>query len=146
MENGFWKLPLFSIYNYYTSTQNQIQSFLHFQIDELYEEILYEVLNGIGCEASSDICQEALYDYIQEAFKITNDRHEEILEAARIKEPPEIRLNVEVIKAENLVPKDSNGFSDPFVTLYLESCGTHRYNTSVKPVTLNPLWEEHFSL
>ncbi|XP_037921818.1 protein unc-13 homolog 4B isoform X3 [Hermetia illucens] len=115
-------------------------------IDELYEEILYEVLNGIGCEASSDICQEALYDYIQEAFKITNDRHEEILEAARIKEPPEIRLNVEVIKAENLVPKDSNGFSDPFVTLYLESCGTHRYNTSVKPVTLNPLWEEHFSL
>lgn len=62
------------------------------------------------------------------------------------KEPPEIRLNVEIVKAEGLVPKDSNGFSDPFVTLYLESCTTHRYNTSVKPATLNPLWEEHFSL
>lgn len=65
---------------------------------------------------------------------------------AQQKEPPNIRLNVEIIKAENLMPKDSNGFSDPFVTLYLESKSSHRYNSSVKTETLNPLWEEHFSL
>uniref|UniRef100_A0A1B0BSP5 Uncharacterized protein n=1 Tax=Glossina palpalis gambiensis TaxID=67801 RepID=A0A1B0BSP5_9MUSC len=28
------------------------------------------------------------------------------------------------------MPKDSNRFSDPFLTLYLESNGSHRYNSS----------------
>ncbi|KAM8703190.1 hypothetical protein ACLKA7_007899 [Drosophila subpalustris] len=63
-------------------------------IEDLYEEILFEIYNNIGCEAN----------------------------------------------------EDPNGLSDPFVTLYLESNNSHRYNTSVKTETLNPIWEEHFSL
>ncbi|KAL9892595.1 protein unc-13 homolog 4B isoform X1 [Glossina fuscipes] len=114
-------------------------------IEDLYEEILYEIANNIGCE-SSDVCRESLIEFAQEAFKISNERHEDILKMAEQKEPPNVRLNVEIIKAENLMPKDSNGFSDPFVTLYLESNGSHRYNSSVKTETLNPVWEEHFSL
>lgn len=65
---------------------------------------------------------------------------------AEEKEAPEILLNVEVIEAKELMPKDSNGLSDPFVTLFLASNVTHRYNTSVKSATLNPTWEEHFAL
>lgn len=38
------------------------------------------------------------------------------------------------------------GLSDPFCTLFLSSSTAHRYNTSVKQETLNPVWEEHFSL
>jgi len=59
---------------------------------------------------------------------------------------PDILLNVEVIKAEGLRAKDCNGLSDPFCTLYLSNVPTQRYNTSVKPQTLAPSWEEHFSL
>lgn len=90
--------------------------------------------------------RETLIEYAQDVFKISNMKHEEIFAAASKKGPPNIRLNIEIIKCENLMPKDSNGYSDPFVTLYLGSNGSHRYNTSVKTETLNPTWEEHFSL
>lgn len=63
-----------------------------------------------------------------------------------MKKPPEMRLNVEVVEAKELEPKDPNGLSDPFVTMYVGTSPSHRYNTSVKPCTLNPMWEEHFSL
>lgn len=79
-------------------------------------------------------------------LQIVNERHDEMLKQAEQKEPPEIRLNVEVIEAQELQPKDPNGLSDPFVTMYIASSPTHRYNTSVKSATLNPVWEEHFSL
>lgn len=77
---------------------------------------------------------------------MVNERHTELFQQAEKREPPEIRLNVEIIEAKELQPKDPNGMSDPFITMYVQSAPTHRYNTSVKPATLNPLWEEHFSL
>uniref|UniRef100_A0A1B0AU29 C2 domain-containing protein n=1 Tax=Glossina palpalis gambiensis TaxID=67801 RepID=A0A1B0AU29_9MUSC len=98
-----------------------------------------------SCE-SSEVCRESLIEFAQEAFKISNERYEDILQMAEQTEPPNVRVNVEITKAENLMRKDSNGFSDPFVTLYLESNGSNRYNSSVKTETLNPVWEEHFSL
>lgn len=111
----------------------------------MYEEVLFEIYNNIGCE-TSDVGTKSLVEFAQDVFKIPNSTHLEISEIARMKEPPNLRLNVEVIKAENLLSKDSNGLSDPFVTLYLESNNSHRYNSSVKMSTLNPIWEEHFSL
>ncbi|XP_075147164.1 C2 and C2B_Munc13-like domain-containing protein staccato isoform X2 [Haematobia irritans] len=122
-----------------------IEKSVGMNIEDLYEEILFEITNNIGCEAN-DVCKESLIEFAQEAFKIPNAKHQEILKMSEGKEPPNIRLNVEIIKAENLLPKDSNGFSDPFVTIYLESKSSHRYNSSVKTETLNPIWEEHFSL
>lgn len=79
-------------------------------------------------------------------LKIANEKHEELYEAASNKEAPEIRLNVEIIEGKDIVPKDPNGLSDPFVTMFIQSSPTHRYNTSVKSETLSPTWEEHFSL
>lgn len=115
------------------------------QIEELYEEVLFEIFNNIGCD-DEELTEESLVHYVQDAFKISNEKHEEIMRVARNKEPPEICLNVEVIEAKELEPKDSNGLSDPFVTMYIASNPTHRYNTSVKSATLDPVWEEHFSL
>lgn len=117
-----------------------------FNIDELYTEILYVILHNVGCDFNYDTSQTALFSYAQEAFKIANDKHKQLLEAAENKEDPELMINVEVIQAKELRPKDSNGLSDPFVTLYLASNTSHRYNTSVKSMTLNPVWEEHFAL
>ncbi|XP_055903171.1 protein unc-13 homolog 4B [Eupeodes corollae] len=115
-------------------------------IEELYGEILFETLNNIGCPNSQETCPESLLDFIRDAFKVSQSKHDELYEIANGKEPPKVRLNVEIIKAENLMPKDYNGMSDPFVTLYIESNAVHRYNTSVKPMTLNPVWNEYFSL
>ncbi|EDW84880.2 uncharacterized protein Dwil_GK12905, isoform B [Drosophila willistoni] len=114
-------------------------------VEDLYEEILFEIYNNIGCE-TNNMSTKSLIEFTQEAFKIPNTTHLEISKVAMEKEPPNVRLNVEIIKAENLMSKDSNGLSDPFVTLYLESNNSHRYNSSVKTATLNPIWEEHFSL
>lgn len=117
------------------------------QIDELYEEILYEILHNVGgCDVGCEVGIPAMLTYVQDAFKISNDKHNQLLTQAEAKEPPEIMLNVEIVEAKELVPKDPNGMSDPFVTIYLMSNASHRYNTSVKSETLNPVWEEHFSL
>ncbi|GLH12149.1 Synaptotagmin 1 [Gryllus bimaculatus] len=115
-------------------------------IEELYLEVLYEILHIVGCDASAAEERAALFTYLQEAFKLDDDRHNELLERAKAKEAPNILLNVEVIEAKELKSKDANGLSDPFCTLYLTSANTHRYNTSVKSGTLCPTWEEHFSL
>lgn len=55
-------------------------------------------------------------------------------------------LNIEIIEGKDIKPKDANGFSDPFCTLFLSSTPQHKYNTSVKSQTLRPIWEEYFSL
>ncbi|XP_034426967.1 protein unc-13 homolog D [Hippoglossus hippoglossus] len=58
------------------------------------------------------------------------------------------RLRVEVLNAVNLIPLDSNGFSDPFVQLCLEP--HHIFPkveprcTQVKTCDLNPLFDEAF--
>uniref|UniRef100_A0A4Y0BLA7 Munc13-4 n=1 Tax=Anopheles funestus TaxID=62324 RepID=A0A4Y0BLA7_ANOFN len=122
-----------------------IEDVFGWNIEELYEEILFENIHNIGCD-DEELNVDVLFPYIQEAFKMSDEKHNEIMNIARNKEAPEIRLNVEIVEAKDLEPKDSNGLSDPFVTMYIASNPNHRYNTSVKAGTLNPLWEEHFSL
>ncbi|XP_063362418.1 protein unc-13 homolog 4B isoform X3 [Cydia amplana] len=120
---------------------------IDWNIDELYLEVLYEILHNVGgCDVGCEAGQLAMLSYVQDAFKISNDKHKQLLTQAEAKEPPELMLNVELVEAKDLVPKDPNGLSDPFVTIYLMSNSSHRYNTSVKSCTLNPVWEEYFSL
>ncbi|XP_046385161.1 protein unc-13 homolog 4B isoform X2 [Ischnura elegans] len=120
-----------------------ISNTMVWNLEELYSEVLYEILHMIGDGTEEE--REELYSYLREAFKFDEEKHNSLLEAARAKEAPDIVLNVEVIEAKELKPKDANGLSDPYCTLYLTS-GSHRYNTSVKSETLQPSWEEHFSL
>nr|XP_049462903.1 protein unc-13 homolog 4B isoform X2 [Anopheles coluzzii] len=122
-----------------------IEDVFGWNIEELYEEILFENIHNIGCD-DEELNVDVLFPYIQEAFKMSDEKHNEILQIARDKEAPQLRLNVEIVEAKDLEPKDSNGLSDPFVTMYIASNPNHRYNTSVKAGTLNPVWEEHFSL
>ncbi|XP_076251022.1 C2 and C2B_Munc13-like domain-containing protein staccato isoform X3 [Rhynchophorus ferrugineus] len=117
-----------------------------FNIDELYTEILYIILHNVGCDVSLEVGQNSLFSYAQEAFRIPNNKHRQLMDIAESKQDPELMINVEVIEAKELKSKDSNGLSDPFVTLYLASNSSHKYNTSVKSMTLNPIWEEHFAL
>jgi Ca2+-dependent lipid-binding protein len=87
-----------------------------------------------------------MFKFMQEAFRMTEDTHNELLEKARVKEPPELRLNIEIVEAKDLNPKDPNGLADPFVTLYIASAPAIKYTSSVQSATLCPKYEEHFSL
>ncbi|XP_025408650.1 protein unc-13 homolog 4B isoform X2 [Sipha flava] len=127
------------------SYKELISSLLELNINELYEEILHETLHSVGIEKNL-VNQENLIEFAQNAFKIDQDTHEAIYKAAMEKETPNIMLNIEIIEAKDLKPKDANGFSDPFCTLFLASSSQHKYNTSVKSQTLRPVWEEYFSL
>lgn len=128
-----------------TFARFQFFKFRRLQIEELYEEILYEILHNVGSDESK-VDPEALFPFMQEAFKFQLEVHEEMLEKARDKDAPELRLNIEVIEAKDLNSKDPNGLADPFVTLYIASAPNKRYTSSVKAETLNPKYEEHFSL
>lgn len=79
------------------------------QIEELYSEILFEVLHNVGCDVESNEEQTQIINYLKEAFHLEDDKHNLLLDAARAKEPPKILLNVEVIEAKDLRPKDANG-------------------------------------
>ncbi|XP_076293946.1 C2 and C2B_Munc13-like domain-containing protein staccato isoform X2 [Lasioglossum baleicum] len=115
-------------------------------IEELYAALVYMTQHQIGYDVCQECGQDTLLNHLQNAFKVDNETHESVLEKTRNMEPPEMHLNVEVIEAKELASKDSNGKSDPFCALYLESAPTRRYNTAVKTSTLSPVWEEHFEL
>ena len=112
----------------------------------LYKEILYEIIHNVGTSETNDMNQESLFNYIKEAFKINDETHTKCLEIVRNRQPPALLLNVEVICAKDIEIKDSSELTDPFVAMYLTSSKTLRFNTTVKPQTLNPIWEEKFSM
>ncbi|KAK7595440.1 hypothetical protein V9T40_013265 [Parthenolecanium corni] len=58
-------------------------------------------------------------------------------------------LIVGIIKCINLLPMDSNGFSDPFVKLWLKSStggSSPKYKTSIQWKNLNPVYNEEFAI
>ncbi|XP_020290678.1 protein unc-13 homolog 4B isoform X2 [Pseudomyrmex gracilis] len=126
--------------------RNFLAESIGLNIEELYAALVYMTQHQIGFDVSKECGEETLLNHLQNAFKVDNETHERVLEHTRNLEPPELHLNVEVIEAKELVSKDSNGKSDPFCVLYLESAPTRRYNTAVKTCTLSPVWEEHFEL
>ncbi|XP_025835633.1 uncharacterized protein LOC108733899 [Agrilus planipennis] len=55
-------------------------------------------------------------------------------------------LLVTIVKCANLLPMDNNGFSDPFVKLYLRPDPYHRkHKTTIKWKNLNPVYNEEFA-
>ncbi|XP_071872058.1 C2 and C2B_Munc13-like domain-containing protein staccato isoform X3 [Bombus fervidus] len=125
---------------------NFLAESMGWNIEELYAALVFMTQHQVGYDVSKECELETLLNYLQNAFKVDNDMHERVLHETKNMEPPEMHLNVEVIEAKELVSKDSNGKSDPFCALYLESAPTRRYNTAVKTSTLSPVWEEHFEL
>ncbi|RZF34138.1 hypothetical protein LSTR_LSTR003548 [Laodelphax striatellus] len=100
--------------------QGDIISNALLNIEELYSEILFETLHIIGSDASIIEEQDTLFAYLQEAFKVDQERHTVMLEAAKEKEAPNILLNVEVVEGKELSPKDANVENTPDDVLCLE--------------------------
>jgi len=114
-------------------------------VEELYVEVLYTVLHMIGCDVDQ-VSETELINYVRDAFHMDEEKHQQLLEIATMKEEPYLKTNLEVHGARNLIGKDISGQSDPFCTFYLTTNPLARYNTSYKPRTLNPTWNEDFVL
>ncbi|KAG0050923.1 hypothetical protein BGZ83_004287 [Gryganskiella cystojenkinii] len=56
-------------------------------------------------------------------------------------EHPVARMRIFIARAKDLVSRDRNGFSDPYVKL---SVGGHKFTTDVIHKSLNPVWDAAF--
>ena len=128
------------------------QSFTNFwliifswQMEELYVEILYTILHMIGCDAEKTETN-ALVEHLKDAFHMEDEKHQKLLDIATMREEPYVKANVEIFEARGLLGKDMLGSSDPYCTFYLTTNPLTRYNTSYKPKTLDPTWNEDFVL
>jgi hypothetical protein len=54
-----------------------------------------------------------------------------------------MKLNLVIHEARNLLPADFNGFSDPYCVINISG---EEFRTKVKKKTLNPNWEETFTI
>lgn len=52
-------------------------------------------------------------------------------------------INIELVEAKDLKPMDLNGYSDPYAVFVLDK---YKQTSTFKPDTLNPVWNEEFSL
>lgn len=132
-------------------------------LEDLYVEILYTILHMIGCDADKEH-QMSLILHLQKAFHMENEKHKQLLNIATMREvtpqhltaiaedliepldfqEPDLKVNLEIHEARGLIGKDMSGSSDPFCTFYLTTNPKSRYNTSYKPKTLDPQWNEEF--
>lgn len=106
------KSALLRLYNFYLINLFMTFFFSFSQIEELYSEILFKIIHNVGCDVESQEEQSQIIKYLQQAFHLEDEKHNVILEAVRAKEAPNILLNVEVIEAKDLRPKDANGMEN----------------------------------
>ncbi|KAM6164831.1 protein unc-13 homolog D isoform 2-T2 [Rhynchocyon petersi] len=146
----------------------------HFSSEEralLYEEALYTVLHRVGQPEPSHVSEASeLLRYLQEAFHLDPEEHQQMLQQTQQLEKPMLFLKATVKQAKGILGKDVSGFSDPYCLLGIEQgvgvpAGsspaarqrqkavvrdtipeeqTHR--TQVITQTLNPVWDETFIL
>ena len=121
-------------------------------IEELYAEILYAILNPVGCDAPSQQEQLSMIEHLRRAFRVMPNKHVKLFDIATTTEKPKRKLNIAVLEAKNLAGKDNLASSsdaevskgDPFVTLFLKSKPYNVRNTNTQPPNLNPVWKENF--
>ncbi|XP_026305679.1 protein unc-13 homolog D-like isoform X3 [Piliocolobus tephrosceles] len=137
----------------------------------LYEDALYTVLHRLGQPEPNHVTEASeLLRYLQEAFHVEPEEHQQVLRRVRELEKPVFCLKATVKQAKGILGKDVSGFSDPYCLLGIEqgigvppggSPGSrHRqkavvrhtipeeqtHRTQVITQTLNPVWDETFIL
>ncbi|XP_022522382.2 BAI1-associated protein 3 isoform X1 [Astyanax mexicanus] len=88
------------------------------ELDLLYEEAVYTVVNRVGVPSPEYVTNEGdLFNYLQKVFDMGQEEHDIILQRVRESKRASFALRVSVMKGKNLMAKDSNGYSDPYCML-----------------------------
>merc|ERR1719391_1011134 len=67
-------------------------------VEELYVEVLYTILHMIGCD-TGEVNGVELIKHVQSSFHMDQEKHEQLLEIATMKEEPYLKTNLEVHEA-----------------------------------------------
>ncbi|XP_036408738.1 BAI1-associated protein 3, partial [Megalops cyprinoides] len=88
------------------------------ELDLLYEEAVYTVVNRVGVPSSEYVTNEGeLFSYLQKVFDMGPEEHDIILQRVQESKRASFSLRVSVMKGKNLMAKDANGYSDPYCML-----------------------------
>ncbi|XP_036421408.1 BAI1-associated protein 3 [Colossoma macropomum] len=88
------------------------------ELDLLYEEAVYTVVNRVGVPSPEYVTNEGdLFNYLQKVFDMGQEEHDIILQRVRESKRANFSLRVSVMKGKNLMAKDANGYSDPYCML-----------------------------
>ncbi|XP_007561008.1 protein unc-13 homolog D isoform X2 [Poecilia formosa] len=140
------------------------------ELKPLYKELLYTIAHKMGKPASAEVFTDSqLHQYLKEAFTMTDEEHNGLMEKVQNTEPPIYCLMVTVKEAKEILGKDVSGFSDPYCLLMVleeeeekkssrakakpskyvvKGTVSHEkiYQTDIKKQTLNPIWNQTFIL
>ncbi|XP_063075587.1 protein unc-13 homolog D [Engraulis encrasicolus] len=141
-----------------------------FELKPLYKELLYTIAHRHGMPSTKEVhTDDQLYNYIQQAFNMTDDEHQALMEKVQGTEPPVCALMVTVKEAKGILGKDISGLSDPYCILSILQNSKEKSTrkaqvkpkkavvkdaasdkeisrTAVKKQTLNPKWDQTFLL
>lgn len=81
--------------------------------------------------------------FLLQKTKLSHDKTLEFVEQRRYSN---IKINIRIIDATILKSKNSNGLANAYAELFLKSNPEDNYETTVKIRTLNPIWNEQFTL
>uniref|UniRef100_A0A3B3WM14 Unc-13 homolog D (C. elegans) n=1 Tax=Poecilia mexicana TaxID=48701 RepID=A0A3B3WM14_9TELE len=88
------------------------------ELKPLYKELLYTIAHKMGKPASAEVFTDSqLHQYLKEAFTMTDEEHNGLMEKVQNTEPPIYCLMVTVKEAKEILGKDVSGFSDPYCLL-----------------------------
>ncbi|XP_072532527.1 BAI1-associated protein 3 [Salminus brasiliensis] len=88
------------------------------ELDLLYEEAVYTVVNRVGVPSPEYVTNEGdMFSYLQKVFDMGQEEHDIILQRVRESKRASFSLRVSVMKGKNLMAKDANGYSDPYCML-----------------------------
>ncbi|KAM6957675.1 BAI1-associated protein 3 [Aplochiton taeniatus] len=88
------------------------------ELDLLYEEAVYTVVNRVGVPSPEYVTNEAeIFSYLLKVFDMGQEEHDIILQRVLESKRASFTLRVSVMKGKNLMAKDANGYSDPYCML-----------------------------
>ncbi|XP_065220608.1 protein unc-13 homolog 4B-like isoform X2 [Planococcus citri] len=128
------------------SETQSVSAVPEYNTEDLFCDVYYQCTHLVGKDASEGFKKDALLSYLKNVFEFDDAKCKSLIDGMKNKQVPKMVLKVDVIEAKELTPKDANGLSDPYCTLWISSSQTNRFTTSVKKETLQPVWEENFKL